>query len=321
MYITDLLIYRSFSLLYIKFDDKNIYYELPFPVLTTNIISNYDFSIKDNIVHIHIKEEHESPYLIIKIPEIQWKSKYILMKNIHMSKIESIAYIKNKLKSTTLYFDSISLIFRKQDYDNKHYPSDLDKINHHHIHTKHKDLPNLDCHDIVKFKTDLKKIDDIITYSLWKHVIDIKFYYELFILLKAKHLHQIIEFISPETILPGELEIYDQTNDSLDSIGSFDTSFFNKDQKINICFPKSNDLHVFYNIDDHVHLFKSRVDVHVQLKIKNKFNVKGDIKIMYPSKKAITSIPEYKIEDKWLFWIVPCQKDKFEINLSITESS
>jgi hypothetical protein len=275
----------------------------------------------DSIIFEDSNKEYGLPYLIIKTPDINWKSKYILHKNDSISYLESKAYIENKSK-ITLSFDNIILIFRKQDHDNKNYPTDLNKIDHHKIHSKHKDLPNLDSIDIIKFNLDLKKLENVNTYLLWKHVLDVNQYFPLYIMNKSKHLHQIIEFIAPETILPGELEIFDTTHSNLlYSIGSFDTTYFNKNYNVQIIFPKTNDLHIGYKIDDHVHLFKSRIDIHIKLKIDNKTNVKGFIKVMYPSKKIVTTYPECVTQDDWIHWMIPCKNDKFDISFNITESS
>jgi hypothetical protein len=319
MYTTDILIYRSFSLIYVKFDDYSISYELPFECSPINIISNYNFSIKDNFLDLEATIEEGLPFLIIKINEIFWKSKYILFKNNILSQFESRAYIENKFLKT-FYFDNIFLIFRKQDYDNKHYPTDLEHIDHHHIKCKHKDLPNLSSNEIIKFKVELKKINKTESILLWKHLIEVHSYYPLYIMNKSKHLNQIIEFISPDNILPGELEIYDKTHeDTIYSVGSFDTTYFNKNDNVRIIFPKTNDLQIGYQIDDHVHLFKSRIDINVKLKIINKSGVKGNIKLIYPSKKIVTSYPEHEIEKDWIFWLINCETEKFEI--TITESS
>jgi hypothetical protein len=300
-----LVIYRTFAMQHIVCSlNENVSVQVS-PFTTSQMVHcNFPFELKNSTVTIQpYKNTHnnslsefvyDSIELLIKIPQIHWKSNYILYKS--QSVLICSANIINDSKISYKTKD-IKLIFRSLDHK---YKKEKEQLN---------DIPTFDTSNyqeyaIKEYLDENFVLDEHYYIQLWSKSIDMYEFVQVDIdKHRPKLLNSFINLIVPELMLPGNLEVvHRQDSGDILHLGTLNIKLYLKGQKLQIMFPNNKSISVENKIQTSSHSFfitKSHHKLHS--KIKRNYSHPLMIEFITCQKVKSSNKPARE-QDGWFIW-------------------
>ena len=334
-----LVIYRTFATHQYLFDihetKEPIQLSVPSTTKIDHITSNYPFTITNHQIHINpivltkstssnaIDETEEKNVhkliqnieIIIKYPNIKWKSIYNFFKDTNT--LICYASITNES-----HFDidtkDVKIVFRSIDHD-----YDINQPKNLNI-----DIPTFHTKNIIQF--DLKeifdnpfKLSDHTNIEVWRHNVSCNEIFQHYILDDHQnYCDSFLIFRVPEIIFPGHLEIYHRTeqNDIL-CLGSTSIKLYQKDEKMKIHFPKNRLVKLKNTLVRKNHsFFIQKTQILVSSKIKKYTEDKAIIHFYIEKHKVKNPSKASSFEDDgYLVWEMICEdlESNFQLDFNI----
>jgi hypothetical protein len=316
-----LYIYRQFAVLHIQ----TPIYELDlsgYKILDIHCSHNY--SLKNNIITVYSKTNDDTNSvelqeissvveLIIKIGDISWKTHYTIFRN--KGQMNCCATIESK--NNCLQFDQASLVYRNTDFHPIHSILTLGTKNS----LVDTDDATFHYDNLFVYPLSCKELGSHLSVELWKESIDVKEIYEINIMNRdQQYTDNFLVLQAPKDLLPGKVEIYDQT-DIVFAIGSLEIKKYNKGDKIMIQFPQTRDIELNSSkIISTQSFFIQKSEIDYTCIIKNPFLRKCISRFYLVNEDFDTSslIPTSR-KKKIVFWDEPLtqEKQKFQLQIKI----